>query len=417
MPTTSLTNIDIASPDAYADGHPLDHLDRLREHSPVHWHGWTPFNDGFWAVLRHKDVVAVSRDPTTFSSAVGHVAMWDIDQDAMDARRSMIDSDPPDHTRLRRIVSSVFKAGKVRDYQNVIRAQVGALLDAAPVGAEVDLVDALSKPLPITVILTLLGVPLDDAPYLLHLTDQLVEATSGDEIRPDAYGNTTELRLLPFGSPAAWALQEYGSSLGARRRITPADDLVSQLVHANVDGDGLSEQEFRNFFQLLVFAGNETTRTTISQGILALMQHPDQWHRLVDGDEALLTSATEEILRWASAIICFRRTATRDAVIGEQPINAGDRVVLYYNSANFDPAIFDAPRTFDVGRTPNNHLAFGGGGIHHCLGAFLARLEIRILLEELVRRRVTFEQTAPVVRVRSNLVAGVESLPVKVVAS
>lgn len=416
-PSTAISEIDIASPDAYADGHPLDRFDLLRDRSPVHWHGWTPFNDGFWAVLRHKDVVTVSRDPVTFSSAVGHVAMWDIDQDAMDARRSMIDSDPPEHTRLRRIVSSVFKAGKVHDYEAVIRRTVGDLLDAAPAGADIDVVDGLSKPVPIAVILTILGVPLEDARHLTHLTDELVEATSGEEIRPDAYGNTTELRLLPFGSPAAWALQEYGSSLGARRRSNPTDDLVSQLVHARVgDDDGLSEQEFRNFFQLLVFAGNETTRTTISQGILALMQHPDQWRRLLDGDEALLTAATEEIIRWASAIICFRRTATRDGFIGEQAISAGDRVVLYYNSANFDPDVFTDPRTFDVGRTPNNHVAFGGGGIHHCLGAFLARLEVRVLLEELIRRRIFFEQTGPVVRVRSNLVAGIESLPVRVVA-
>lgn len=413
--TDELSAIDIASPAAYAEGHPLDLFEQLRRDSPVHRHEWTPFAERFWAVLRHEDVVAVSRDPRTYSSALGHVAMWDIAEDALEVRRSMIDSDPPQHTRLRRLVSSVFKAGKVRDYEDVTRAVAGRLLDEAVARGEVDIVPSVSAPLPITVILRILGVPEADAPYLLELTDQLVEATSGEPVDPGAYGNTTDLRLLPFGSPAAWALQEYGSWLGALRRDAPTDDLVSRLVHAEVDGDRLTEQEYRNFFQLLVFAGNETTRSTISQGILALAEHPDQMARLERRDDALLASATEEILRWASAIICFRRTATRDAELRGRRISAGDRVVLYYNSANYDEAVFDRPRVFDVGRRPNDHLAFGGGGIHHCLGAFLARLEIRILLEEILRRRVRVELAGPPVRVRSNLVAGIESLPVRLV--
>lgn len=413
----SPADVDVASPDAYADGHPLDRFDALRAVSPVHWHAaWTPFAQPFWAVLRHRDVVTVSRDPATYSSEQGHVAMWDVPEYALDARRSMIDTDPPRHTRLRRLVASVFKAGRVRDYEPRVRRLVANLLDDTLRAGEVDAVAAVAKPLPITVILEILGVPQEDAPYLLELTDQLVEATSGDPVDPAAYGNTTDLRLLPFNSPAAWALQEYGSRLGRLRRAHPADDLVSSLVHAEIDGDRLTEQEFRNFFQLLVFAGNETTRSTISQGLLALGEHPDQMRRLGGGDPALFATATEEILRWASAVICFRRTATRDTILGDREVAAGDRVVLYYNAANHDPEVFDRPRVFDVGRTPNDHLAFGGGGVHHCLGAFLARLEIRVLLEELVRRGVRLAPQGPPVRVRSNFVAGIESLPVRAVS-
>lgn len=413
--TDDLAHIDVASPSAYADGHPLDAFDRLREQAPVHWHEWTPFDDRFWAVVSYAAVVEASRDPATFSSGVGHVAMWDIDEDALEARRSMIDSDPPQHTRLRRLVSAPFKARSVHAYEDRTRQLVGRLLDDAIAQQQVDFVPAVSAPLPINVILNILGVPAEDAPYLLELTDQLVEATSGRDIDPGAYGNTTDTRLLPFNSPAAWALQEYGSWIGAARRVDPRDDLVSALVHAEVDGDRLSEQEFRNFFQLLVFAGNETTRSTISHGILALAEHPDQMRRLAGGGPDLYATAVEEILRWASAIICFRRTATRDTVLGGREIAAGDRVVLYYNAANYDPTVFDDPQTFDIGRTPNPHLAFGGGGIHHCLGAFLARLEVRVLLEEIVRRRVRFVLDGPPIRVRSNFVSGFESLPVRAV--
>lgn len=414
--THGLSPIDIASPEAYRDGHPLDAFDALRATAPVHWHEWTPFGDRFWAVVSHAGVVEASRDPATFSSGLGHVAMWDIDEDALEARRSMIDSDPPSHTRLRRLVSAPFKARSVYAYEDLTRRLVAELLDRAVADREIDVVESISKPLPINVILNILGVPAEDAPYLLELTDQLVEATSGDSIDPTAYGNTTDTRLLPFNSPAAWALQEYGSRIGAARRAAPTDDLVSVLVHAEFDGDRLSEQEFRNFFQLLVFAGNETTRSTISHAILAFAEHPEQLDRLFDGDPELVTTAVEEILRWASAIICFRRTATRDVVLGDQEIAAGDRVVLYYNAANYDPAVFDEPRRFDVGRQVNPHLAFGGGGIHHCLGAFLARLEIRVLLEQIIRRRLRFELTGAPVRVRSNLVSGFESIPVRAVS-
>ena len=409
-----MTTIDIATPSLYLDGIPHEGFTRIRETEGLVWH---PYGEsGFWAVTRHADVREVSRNPEVFSSAIGHTNLWDLEADALEIRRSLIDSDAPDHTRLRRLVSKVFTPKATRGWEDTVRRITTELVDGFVATGGGDWVEMLAAPLPIRVIMAILGVPDEDARYLVELTDHLVEGTgAGSSLPDDAYGNTTPTRLLPFNSPASHALYEYAERMRPPRLAEPADDLVTGLVRADIGGDRLSAAEYRNFFQLLVFAGNETTRTAIIHGGLAFAQQPDQWDAL-RGDPGLTGSAVEEVIRWASPILHMRRTASRDTVLAGTAIAAGDKVVMWYAAANRDPEVFDEPFRFDVTRSDNPHFAFGGGGPHFCLGAFLAKMEIQVLLEEMVGRGIRLEQRAEPVRLASNFVHGVESLQLGVMA-
>lgn len=411
-------SIDIASPEIYERaGIPHAAFAQLRDAAPVYWHPWTNERGGFWAITRHEDVYRVSRDATTFCSRE-HVNLWELDDVAKEARRSIIETDAPAHTRLRRLVLPPFMRRRVGDYESVTRAIARALLDSIVDNGPVDLVGALAAPLPIRVIVDILGVPPEDADFMVELSNHLVEGTSGATLDPSAYGNTTPLELLPFNSPAAHALFEYGRALGEQRRRHPADDVVTKLVQVADDGDRLSDAEYCNFFQLLVFAGNETTRSAISHSLMAFMDAPEQLERLCN-EPALLPNAVEEVIRVATPVLHMRRTATRDIELHATSVRDGDWVVLWYAGSNFDASVFDDPLRFDVARPvrPNhqavdpNHQAFGGFGPHHCLGAHLARLEVGIVLEELVRRRVRVEPAGRPARVRSNFVHGIERLP------
>jgi len=410
-----LANVDVASPRVYAEGVPHEALGAIRAHDPVHWHPWTGTREGFWLLSKHADVLAVGKDPTLFSSQLGHIALEEREPDALAARQSLIETDPPAHTRLRKLVSYAFTRSKVKEYEDYTRAIVQDLLDKAIAQGEFDWVTEISEPVPITVLISILGLPQEDGPMLIELTSEMAAATDPDyRPDPDKYPTDIDPRLLPFGTPAAHYVFEYGRKIGEERRRNPTDDLVSRLVHAEVDGERLDEKEYSNFFELFIFAGNETTRTGISQGILALMQHPEEFARL-EADPSLIPSGVDEILRYGTPIIYFRRTATRDAEISGVPIQAGDRVALWYVSANFDEDVFEDPQRFDVARRPNPHVTFGRGGPHFCLGSFLAQLEIRILLEEILARKVRFELTGDPVRLSSNFINGFKSLPVRVV--
>ena len=399
---------EIADPRLYLDGIPHERLARIRAMPGLAWH---PYGDnGFWAVTRHVDVRAMSRNPAVFSSAIGHTNLWDLEADALEARRSLIDTDAPDHTRLRRLIAGAFTPKNIRRWERAVREITVELLDDFVARGGGDWVDMVAAPLPIRVILAMLGVPVADAGYLVELSNYLVEGTGDTQsIPPDAFGNTTELRLLPFNSPASHALFEYGDEMRSRRRAEPCDDLVTHLVKAEAEVGRISRREYRNLFHLLVFAGNETTRTAISHGAMALAAHPDQWRRVVE-DPSLIDSATEEVLRWATPVLHMRRTAARDCELAGTAIAAGDKVVMWYGSANRDEAAFDDPFRFDVARADNEHYAFGGGGPHLCLGAFLARLEISVLLQEMAARNLALEQTGEPVRVASNFVHGVLSV-------
>ena len=412
---TDLSSIDIADPGVYERGIPHDAFARLRRLDPVHWHPWDNSRGGFWAVTTKDDLTTVTRDWNTFTSEE-HVNLWELDAEAQAARRSLIETDGMPHTRLRRLVTQPFTLRRMAEYTDATRAIVDELLDAMIGAGPVDVVRMLSEPLPIRVIVSILGIPRSDGDFLVHLSNQLVEGTSDREQDPHAYGNTTPLELLPFNSPAAHALFEFGRTLGAERRANPGDDLVSKLITAEVDGDHLTDAEFCNFFQLLVFAGNETTLTAISNGLIAFMQHPEQLQRLQD-DPSLIPNAVEEVIRWATPVLHMRRTATADTELHGTRIAAGDWVVIWYASANFDEAAFERPLEFDVARPVKpEHVAFGAFGPHHCLGAPLARLEIRLLLEQLVARRIRIEAAGIPARVRSNFVNGVLSLPAVVAA-
>lgn len=383
---------------------------------------------GFWSVTRHADVVEVSRDTQTYSSAVGHIQIYDIDADALDARASMIDLDPPIHTRLRRLVSSAFTPRHVQGYAEAIAARVASALDALEAGGGGDWVETVAAPIPIGVICDIMGVPEADHRYMIELSDHLVAGTSSEPLPADAYGNTTDLRLLPFNSPAATGINTYARELGERRRATPADDLVTKLIQAEVDtedGAGptrLTDAEFTNFFRLMIFAGNETTRSSMAHLALHLVAFAEEFERLRlqyrrDGapDPVLLDGAVEEVLRYSSPILYFRRTATTDTELAGTPIAAGDKLVMWYAAANFDEAVFPDALRFSLDRpNPPANVAFGGGGAHFCLGAALARLELSALIAEIIRRGLVLDVVGTPTYVDSNFVNGIEHLAVTV---
>ncbi|MEM7095734.1 MAG: cytochrome P450 [Actinomycetota bacterium] len=406
--TTPASPPDVTTPSLYLDGIPHERFAELRATPGVVWHPYG--DDGFWAVTRHEDVKTVSKTPALFSSGIGHTNLWDLEADALEARRGLIDTDHPDHTRLRRLVARAFTPKAIRDWQELTRNIARELLDEFEAAGGGDWVEMVAAPLPIRVILTILGVPVEDADYLVELSNYLVEGTGEEQsLPPDAFGNTTELRLLPFGSPASHALFEYGKRLADLRRDDPRDDIVTSLVQAEDEGERMSHDEFKNMFQLLVFAGNETTRTAISHGALAFAEHPEQLRRVIDRD-APLNTMSEEVIRWATPVLHMRRTATEDTELAGTAIARGDKVVMWYASANRDEAVFEDPFRFDVGRAENPQFSFGGGGPHFCLGAWLARLELDELFGEMADRGMSLRQTGDSVRAPSNFVHGVLSV-------
>jgi cytochrome P450 len=408
-----LDEIDLASHDFFVNEVPHWAFRTLREHDPVHWQAEPAPNRGFWAVTRHRDIEEVLRDARTFSSARG-ITLEDQDLEELEARRSMIDIDPPEHTRLRRLVSKLFIRSAVAHYEGFVRELARLVLNRALPMEEFDFVEEISRELPIRVLARIMGVPDADLPMCIELGDAMISQADPEYSRAVIdEKDTSEYRLLPFRSPAATELMAYGHRLAEERRREPKDDLVTRLVQAEVDGQRLSEREFDNFFCLLIVAGNETTRHAITHGMLALSEHWDQWDRLRE-DPELMPLAAEEILRWGSTTMHFRRTATRDVELRGKRIREGDKVVVWFVSGNFDGEVFPEPARFDVGRDPNPHMTFGSGGPHVCIGAHLARLEIRVMFEELLPRLRDLEVIGPIARLRSNFINGVKHMPVRV---
>ena len=411
----TLDDVDLEN-DAFVSGLPHETFALLRREAPVWWYDWR-LGRGFWCVTKHEDVVAVSRDTKTFSSAQG-ANLEDLEEDARVARQSMLETDPPRHARLRGLVGPPFTPRAVRAYEQLLRELTRTIVERALALGEFDFVEEIAKELPIRVLARLLGVPESETARLIDWGDRMIANTDPDfaDVLHDS-PESERYRLIPFRSPAALELFEYGHALAAERRADPRDDLVSKLVHAEIDGERLSEREFDTMFLLLVIAGNETTRQAIAHGMLALMEHPAEWARM-RGDPALAWEhGADEILRWSSPVLHFRRTATADVELRGRTIRAGDKVVVWYVSANFDEAVFDDPMRFDVGRTPNRHLAFGGGGPHYCLGAYLAKLEVQVLFDELLPRLAAMELAGPVERVRSNFANALKRMPVRAVAA
>lgn len=408
-----LSQIDLVNPDNYIERVPFEWFDELRHRAPVVWHEEPPPNHGFWAVTRYDDLVAVHMDWRTYSSEVGAVALEELDEEQLRIRKTMLETDPPRHRELRNICNKRFSARGVAAYEDFIRDVARRVLDRALEKEELDFVLEISKELPIRFLCAIFTVPQEDAPMLIEWGDAMIgnqdpEYSAAVVDRVD----TEEFKYLPFRSPIAHQVFEYADRQRDLRLKEPQDDVITALTVAQSEGI-LTEREYQNYFSLLMIAGNETTRHTISHGMLALMEHPEQMRAMKD-DPSLIPTAVEEILRWATPVLHFRRTATVDTELRGQHIRAGDKVVTWYISANRDENVFPDPYRFDIRRQPNEHVTFGPGGPHFCLGAHLARLETRVLFQELLPRLRSIEPTGPVQRMRSNFVNGIKHMPVRV---
>jgi cytochrome P450 len=395
-PGTDLTP-PIADPAFYAgdQGTVHDRYARLRATAPLTWID----DPGCWVVSTHAEVLTASTDPGTYCSGRG-ILLQDIGAEIPEIPGALLYFDPPAHTRYRTLVQPAFTPSRMRAFEPWLRARAASLLDAVAEGEITDVVASLAVPYPLQAIAQLVGVPEDDWPRFHRWSDAFIAAADGGtEQTPEILDDTIEATL-------------YLLDAVADRRARPVDDLISALAHVEVEGDRLNDDELMMFLIQLLVAGNETTRNLISGGLVALAERPDQWQRLVD-DRTLVPTAVEELLRWTSPVISFLRTATRDTELGGQVIASGEPLLLLYAAANRDEAEFGpSAGELDVGREPNHHLAFGFG-THFCLGAMLARLEGRILLEEMLDRFGRIEPAGPVERVASTVIAGVRTAPLR----
>jgi cytochrome P450 len=396
--------IDLYDPDGYVDGPPHAVLEQLRREQPVYRQ---PMPDGteYWAVLRHADVVHVARHPTVFSASLGGVVLEDLSEESLAMMRDMVLAmDPPRHVDYRRNLAPHFKARVIGELEPRIRAICRAILEDVSLDTEIDFVHDVCAKLPSQVVGELVGIPQEDWPKIHAWSEQNSggqdpDIMSGEE--PD-YSASIEMAMYAIG-------------LAEKRRAEPQEDLATLILAADIDGRPMTEIEFGSFFVQLVTAGNDTTRTMLSSGLLALVQHPEQLSML-RSDPSLIPGAVEEILRWANPLHYFRRTASEDTVIGDRPIAAGEKVAMMYTSANRDEAVFANPHDFDIRRDPNPHLSFGIAE-HFCLGVHLARLEGRIFFEELVTTFDGIELTGEPRRQRSNLNNALKSMPVRLTAA
>ncbi|MEM7326316.1 MAG: cytochrome P450, partial [Actinomycetota bacterium] len=339
----------------------------------------------------------------------------EMDEEETRARRTMMEHDPPSHTRLRRLVSRGFTRRRVEAYEEQIRELAAEVVADAVPKQRFDFVEEIATQLPMKMLGRLLGTPDADGMFLVEQGDALLGNTDPDFTdHVIDQTDTEEFRLVPFRSPAGIRLFDYARTQAAVRRENPTEDIITQLLAETTDGSVLTEHEFNNFFTLLVAAGNDTTRYTMTGGLLALLRRPELIDRLRDADDALWLTAVDEILRWTSVTTHFRRTATRDVEFGGAKIRAGDKVVVFFISGDFDDEQFADPYTFDITRDPNDHMAFGRGGPHLCLGAWLARMEIRVTLQEFLKRVDSIEQVGRQRYLRSNFIAGIKSLPIEV---
>ena len=403
----------LSDPDTYAIGVPHDEFARRRREAPVAWvdevelarHGddgaSVQRGSGYWAVTRHRTVDEVSRDPGTFSSAAKGAFLADprTREDLERNRQLLVNMDAPQHTRIRRLVAGAFTPRAVARLHAAVQAHADGVVGRAVRAEGIDVVTDVAAELPLLVLTDLLGMPREDRGLLFGWSNNLVGFDD-----PEYGGGSVDVYQRTFVEAFG-----YASQLARARRRDPGEDLVSLLVNAELDGRRLTELEFCQTWILLVIAGNETTRHLLSGGLLALSQRPDQLARLV-ADPGLVSLAVEELARWVTPIMQFRRTAVTDSTLDGQPIAAGDKVVLYYVSANRDSDVFAEPDGLDVGRLPNPHLAFGIGP-HFCLGARLARVEAAAMLSELRPHLPRLRLTGPPIRLESNFMNGIKSLP------
>ncbi len=394
----------LKNPDVYRRMEHHDLFTQLRAEDPVHW---TEEEDGpgFWSITKHADLRLINRDAEGFSSEEKGVYLMEPDgfADGYDMRgKIMLLTDPPKHTRYRLLVNKGFTPRMVGMIEQHLQFRSELIVDAVVERGECEFVTDVAAELPLQAIAEIMGVPEEDRHLLFDWSNRMVGADDPEyqSDDPDEAGT------------AAAELYMYAAGLGEARRADPRDDVVTRLINAEIDGDKLSQEEFELFCLLLAVAGNETTRNATAHGILALIDHPEQLQKLHDDPDRYIDGAVEEILRWSSPVMHFRRTAMRDLELRGKQIKAGDKVVLWHVSANRDEEVFEDPFRFDIERSPNDHIAFGGGGAHYCLGTNLARMELRLIFREVATRLEDIRLAGEVERLRSNFIGGIKHIPV-----
>src|SRR5256714_1054915 len=399
-----LSDINLLDRDRFTQGVPHDWFTYLRQNAPVYKHP-EPDGPGFWVITKYDDVVAVGRDGATHSSDQkrGGVVVLE-EQPDMNFEQGgnlMLTMDAPEHTRYRKLVNRGFTPRQMRVLQRDIGELPSKIIDEVIEQGGCDYVVDVAAEVPLQVIAEMLGVPQEDRHKLFEWSNRMIGSEDPEYMVSQEEVMNAQVEMFM-----------YANELAAQRRTDPRDDIITALLDAEVDGDTLTEMDFNLFFLLIAVAGNETTRNSISHGIKAFCDFPEQYQLLVN-DPTLAQSATDEIVRWASPVMYFRRNVTKDTVLHGQELKEGDKISMWYISANRDEDVFDRPFEFDIRRTPNEHVGFGGGGPHHCLGMNLARMEIYVLLEEMAKRIPTLERTGEAEPLRSNFIAGIKHMPVK----
>jgi cholest-4-en-3-one 26-monooxygenase len=396
---------DVNDPDLYAVRLPRDEWEELRRTAPVWWQAQPKHRDGFddeghWVLTRHADVKEVSRQDKIFSSYENTAIIRfneNMERDMIDMQRViMLNMDAPQHTRMRAIISRGFTPRAVSNLKDTLTARAHKIVAEAKLKEEGEFVRDIACELPLQAIAELLGVPQEDRGKIFDWSNRMVSYDDPDYDPDD-------------GQTASFEMLSYFMEMAEARKETPANDIVTKLVTADIDGQELTSDEFGFFTILLSVAGNETTRNAISHGMIAFMEHPDQW-AIYKAERP--ETAADEIVRWSTPVVSFQRTATEDTVIGGQAIKAGDRVGMYYGAANFDPDVFDHPYKFDILRDPNPHLGFGGTGAHYCIGANLARVEINLIFNAIADALPDITMLGDPKRLRSGWLNGIKELPV-----
>ena len=399
-------HFDLTAPETYRGGVPRDIFRYLRNEQPVYWHEDPEQGVGFWAITRHKDLDFISKNPLLFSSAEKTCMLHESEPDRLPMMRQLlINMDPPQHLKYRRLVRNAFTPKKVDSYEARFREIAREILDRAVVGGECEFVEDIAAELPLVAICELMGVPLDKRKRLFELTNIMIGSNDPELTTSQADGEMAMAEMFFLAH-----------DLAAQHRIEPKDDIVNVLLNGTVEDEPLTDEEFCQFFLLLIVAGNETTRTVTSQGMRLLMEHPEQYQLLVDTPE-LLEGAIEEFLRYDPAVIAFRRTAMQDVDVGGQLVRKGDKIQLYYPAANSDEEVFADGDTFDITRAQredvkNNHRAFGVGE-HFCMGSHLARLELKVIFEEILRRIRNPRLKGEINWLRSNFIHGIKQMPIQ----